>query len=150
MAQSFSRILVHLIFSTKHREPLIDTEIRHRLHAYVSGIIRESGGEALLVGGTADHVHALMTLPATRSISEMVRLIKANSTKWIHETHPDHADFGWQDGYAAFSVSESNVAKVAGYIAGQELHHRKMLFQEEYLGFLRKHGVAVDERYVLD
>lgn len=150
MSHTFTRTLVHVVFSTKDREPLIADSIRQRMHAYISGIIRESDGEAMLVNGTSDHVHILILLPPHRSIAEMVRLIKSNSSKWIHETYPEHGAFAWQTGYAAFSVSESNSAQVLGYIAAQEVQHRRVSFPEEYLGFLRKHGIAFDQQHIWD
>jgi len=119
------------------------------LHAYIAGIIRKVDGEALAINGTSDHVHAQILLPVSRSISEMVRLIKANSSKWLREEHRKQK-FGWQRGYAVFSVSESLEGRVREYINGQEKHHRKVGFQEEYIKFLQKHGVAYDERYVWD
>jgi REP element-mobilizing transposase RayT len=138
-----------LIFSTKDREPLIAETIRTELWAYMAGVIRESGGEALIVNGASDHAHVLMLLPTVRSVSEMVRLIKSNSSKWVRETARKSA-FAWQRGYAAFSVSQSNLQGVSKYIAEQEEHHRKKSFQEEYRGFLEKHGFAFDERYMWD
>ncbi len=150
MPYTYSRTLIHLIFSTKGREPSIAAEIRQRLHAYIAGVIRESGGEALLIGGTVDHVHILMLLSPMCSVAEIVRVIKTNSSKWLHDVHPEHAEFAWQTGYAVFSVSESNADKVAGYIASQEAHHHKVSFHDEYIGFLRKHGIVFDERYVWD
>lgn len=149
MPHTYSRILVHLIFSTKDREPVIDSEVRPKLWAYIAGIIRESGGGAISVNGAAEHVHAVFVLPARRSVSEMVRLVKSNSSKWMHETHR-RSGFGWQRGYAAFSVSQSVLPAVAEYIAEQEEHHRKKSFHEEYKGFLEKHGVSFDERYMWD
>ncbi len=149
MPHTYSRILIHLIFSTKNRAPVIERSFREKLFAYIAGIIRQSGGEAIAVNGAADHVHAFLILPMTRSISEMVRLIKSNSSKWVHDTHRKPA-FGWQRGYAAFSVSQSNLGRVGGYVDGQEEHHRKIPFQDEYLGFLRKHGIAFDAGFVWD
>lgn len=149
MAHTYSRVLLHVIFSTRKRDPLITTDVRGRLHAYMAGIIRRIDGEALAIGGTADHVHALLLLPVTRSISEMVRLIKANSSKWLREEHRKQK-FAWQRGYAVFSVSASLESRVREYVNGQEKHHRKVGFREEYIKFLQKHGVAYDERYVWD
>ncbi len=149
MPHTYSRILIHLIFSTKNREPLIESGFRAKLLAYIAGIIRESGGEAIGVNGTADHVHAFVVLPANRSVSEIVRLVKSNSSRWVHETHR-RPGFGWQRGYAAFSVSQSSLPTVVKYVVTQEEHHQKRSFQEEYLGFLKRHGIAFDERFVWD
>ncbi|MBI3871765.1 MAG: IS200/IS605 family transposase [candidate division Zixibacteria bacterium] len=150
MPQSHTQILIHAIFSTKNREPLILPPWRSRLFAYVAGIINESGGTTHLVNGTADHVHILLDLPRERSVSEMMRLAKTNSSKWIHEQFPAHRSFRWQNGYGAFSVSASAADRVKTYIARQEEHHRRKTFQEEYISFLKKHGISYDERYIWD
>ncbi len=148
MAHSCSNILVHLIFSTKNRLPLITAEIRDELFAYLGGIVRHMRGTALLINGTADHVHMLVRIPTDHSTAEMARIIKTNSSKWVHQKWPDHQDFAWQAGYGAFSVSASNVDAVTLYISGQEQHHHKRSFQEEFVAFLKKNGVAYDERYI--
>lgn len=140
MPQSYTKLIVHIIFSTKHREAKIVPEIRPRLHGYMRGIIEDCGGIVIVVNGMADHVHLLLVIPPERSVSEMVRLIKSNSSKWLHEQFPMLRHFGWQNGYSAFSVSESNLAAVRAYIASQEEHHRKRTFTEELSGFLKKHG----------
>ena len=149
MPHTYSRIIIHLIFSTKDRDPSIDPSLRHRLHAYVAGIVRESGGEAISVNGTADHLHALVAIPPSQSVSDLVRLMKSNSSKWFHEAHY-LKEFAWQRGFAAFGVSQSSLVTVASYIATQEEHHRSKTFQEEYLGFLKKHGSSFDERFMWD
>lgn len=148
MAHTYINLVVHVIYSTKDRHPHIDPDLRSRLSAYLGGVIRDIGGVPLIVNGTADHTHQLMSIAATRSIAEIVRLVKANSSKWVHETFPAKRGFAWQSGYGAFSVSQSNVDAVRQYIADQEEHHRTVTFQEEYLAFLRRHGIAFDERYV--
>ena len=148
MAHSLTHILIHAVFSTKGREPLIDRDLRVRLWAYLGGIIHECGGNVIAVGGTADHVHSLFTLTAAMSVADIMRLVKTNSSRWVHEAFPAHRSFAWQTGYGAFSVSPSNVERVKRYIANQEMHHRKTTFQEEYVHFLNRHGVAYDERYL--
>lgn len=148
MAHTFTNLLTHLIFSTKDRGPLIDAELKPSLLAYLGGIVREMRATALIINGTADHVHALVALPPSLSLSDLMRVLKTNSSKWVHETWVARSKFGWQTGFAAFSVSQSNVATVIEYIAQQEEHHRKVTFQEEYLAFLRKHKVDYDERYL--
>jgi putative transposase len=137
----------HLVFSTKERAPLITAEIRERVHAYLGGVIRGEGGVALDVGGTADHVHLLIGLKATHCLADVLRTLKGDSSRWIHdELHVPK--FEWQEGYGAFTVSSSNVAAVREYVRDQERHHRKRSFQEEYREFLTKHEIAFDERYL--
>ena len=138
---------VHVIFSTKHRRPVLKAEWRSRLHAYLGGAI--SGVEAVpvVIGGTEDHVHLLLGLRATHRIADMIREIKRGSSKWLNEAL-NISGFAWQSGYGAFSVSPSALDSVARYIAQQELHHRRRTFQEEYLEFLNKSGVVFDERYL--
>ncbi len=133
MAHSGANILLHLIFSTKRRQPLIKNEIRQDLFAYLGGIIREMGGTALIINGMADHVHMLVRIRPAQSTAEIVRVVKANSCRWVHEKWK--LSFAWQSGYGAFSVSESNVPAVSRYIADQEKHHEKKTFQEEYVAF---------------
>ena len=148
MAHTTSNLLMHVIFSTRQRRALIAPDIKPELCAYVGGIVRELRGVALIVNGTSDHVHMLVRMPTLCSVAEMVRVVKANSSRWVHEKWPNHRDFGWQIGYGAFSVSASNVNAVTKYIAEQEEHHRRKSFQEELLAFLQKNGVTYDERYL--
>ncbi len=148
MAHSFANLLTHVIFSTKDRQPLIDAELKPRLFAYLGGIVHELGGVALLINGPADHVHALVKLPHTLAVADAMRVIKTNSSRWVHETWPARRAFAWQAGYGAFSVSPSHVEAVRAYIAGQEEHHRRVTFQEEFVEFLRRHGIEYDERYI--
>lgn len=150
MAGSFTNLLYHLVFSTKQRQPLITPELKPELHKYIGGIIRGERGVLLEIGGIDDHVHILAKFRADASAAEMLRLIKANSSKWVNE-RPDRKErFEWQSGYSAFSLSESQVDPVRRYITGQEAHHRKMSFRDELIGLLKKHGIAYDERYLLD
>jgi REP element-mobilizing transposase RayT len=139
---------VHYIFSTKERFPFIDAELESRLWPYIGGIARENGMKALAIGGTHDHVHTLLSLPATLSMSKAIQLIKGGSSKWVHDQLPKYSKFGWQDGYGAFSVNVSQIKGVISYIGGQEEHHRKKTFEEEFIEFLDKHGVEYDARYV--
>jgi putative transposase len=148
MAHTASNIIVHLIFSTKQRLPLITPEIRDQLFAYLGGIVRQVRGVALMINGTADHVHMLIRFPTDYSTADMARTVKANSTKWLHEKWPDQRDFSWQTGYGAFSVSTSNIAAVSEYISSQEEHHKNRSFQDEFVAFLKKNGIAYDERYI--
>jgi putative transposase len=137
----------HIVFSTKHREARIATEWRDRLHAYLGGVARNSGAIPEIVGGVADHVHLLLGLTATVRLADLVRDIKAVSSKWVHEETGDRV-FAWQEGYGAFTVSPSHRGNVRSYIARQEEHHRKRTFQEEYLELLHRCGVDFDDRYL--
>lgn len=148
MSHTCGNILLHLIFSTKRRQALIRNDIRQDLFAYLGGIIREMRGTALIINGTADHVHMLVRIRPAQSTAEIVGVVKANSCRWVHEKWK--MTFAWQTGYGAFSVSESNVSAVSRYIAGQEKHHETRTFQDEYLTFLKKNNVAYDERYLWD
>jgi putative transposase len=148
MSQTAGNLLVHLVFSTKARQPLITPEIRSDLFAYLGGIIREMHGTALIINGTADHVHMLIRIRPVQSAAEVARVVKTNSSRWVREKW--NARFTWQTGYGAFSVSESNVPAVSSYIATQEEHHRKLTFQQEYVAFLKRNKVAYDERYIWD
>ena len=150
MPHTATNLLVHFIFSTKQRCALIRPEFEKDLYAYLGGIIRQIGGTALCINGTSDHVHLLIRLPAHHSLAEVARLIKTNSSRWIHERWPEHHLFAWQTGYGAFTVSESGLAAVRDYIASQQEHHKVRSFQEEFLAFLKKNGVTVDERYLWD
>ena len=150
MPQSLTNLIVHIIFSTKHREPFIDVDLKPHLNAYMAVVIKDLGGKAIIINGMPDHTHLLTYVPATVSISDLLRTVKANSSRWVKETYPDRHAFAWQSGYAAFSVSPSNKDEVRRYIDGQEQHHKTMSFQDEYRAFLRKHGVEFDERYVWD
>jgi putative transposase len=148
MSHTFGNILLHFIFSTQGRRPLIKQDLRADLFAYLGGIIREMDGTALIINGTTDHVHMLVRLRPVHSAAGIARTVKANSSRWVHEKW--ELNFAWQTGYGVFSVSESNVAAVTKYIAGQEEHHRKHSFQEEFVAFLKKNHVAYDERYIWD
>jgi len=146
MPHTLGNILLHIIFSTEGRRPLIKPDFRDDLFAYLGGIVREIKGTALIVNGTADHVHMLVRIRPAHSVAEVIRVIKANSSKWVRQKCT--RDFGWQTGYAVFSVSESGVLAVMKYISGQEEHHKKHSFQDELVAFLKKNHVAYDERYI--
>ncbi len=145
MGHTYTNILLHVVFSTKNRAPLITDGLRPELLAYLGGAVRDLGGTALLVNGTTDHVHGLLRLPSDLTIAECVRKVKANSSGWAHRTS-DPA-FAWQTGYAAFSVSESRASSVIAYIRTQQQHHQRHSFQDELRALLKKHGIAIDERY---
>jgi putative transposase len=142
---SFSSCLMHCVFATKERRPLIEPALQSRLWPYLGGIARENGMKALEVGGVSDHIHILLSLPATLAISKSVQLLKGNSSKWIHETFPEHRHFAWQEGYGAFSIGVSGVDDTVAYIRGQEEHHQKRSFREEVEVFLKKHGLEYDQ-----
>jgi putative transposase len=150
MAHTFTQLLTHVIFSTRNRIPQIDQEVRQRLFSYMCGIVSEVKGETMIVGGTADHVHLLVRMPPAVSVAEVLRLVKTNSSRWVHETWTARRNFGWQAGYGAFSVSQSNITTVMEYIANQEEHHRRMSFQEELIACLKKQGIEFDERYIFE
>jgi REP element-mobilizing transposase RayT len=150
MPQSFTCLHYHLVFSTKHREPTITPDIRPRLWEYLGGAVRSEGGVALLVGGTADHIHMLVTLRQQPALADLMRQIKTNSSAWVHETFPAAGGFWWQAGYGAFTVSHSAVGRVKEYIANQEGHHKRRTFQDEFRGLLARHGIEFDEKYLWD
>ena len=140
--------LMHCTFSTKERLPFIDSELEARLWPYMGGIARDNNMKALAIGGTNDHVHALLSLPATMTFAKAVQLIKGGSSKWIHDTFAKYKKFAWQEGYGAFSVSASQARRTIAYINNQKEHHRKRSFEEEFIELLDKHGVEYDRRYV--
>jgi len=148
MPSSYAALNYHLVFSTKNRVAHITSDIQERLYSYVGGIVRKEKGQLIAAGGIPDHVHFLMTLHPTIAVADLMRVVKANSSKWLHESFPSKAGFGWQDGYGAFTVSNSNIDQVKKYIADQEEHHRTMTFQEEFIVFLKKHNIPYDERYI--
>jgi putative transposase len=148
MSHSYVSNLMHCTFSTKDRYPFIDPDLESRLWPYLGGIAKENRMKALAIGGTADHVHALLSLPGMMSFAKAIQLIKGGSSKWIHDTFPNQKKFAWQEGYGAFSVSASQVPKTIAYINNQKEHHRKKTFQEEFLELLKKHGIEYDSRYV--
>jgi putative transposase len=150
MPHTTTNLLVHFIFSTKQRCALIKPDFEKDLHAYLGGIIRQIGGTALCINGTQDHVHLLVRVSANRSIADVARLIKTNSSRWVHERWPEYHLFAWQTGYGAFTVSESGANAVRDYISNQQEHHKARSFQEEFLAFLNKNGITVDEGYLWD
>ncbi len=149
MAQSLSKILLHIIFSTKDRYPFLnDTETRAQLHAYMAGICQQQKSPALLVGGVADHVHLLCRLNRTSCAADLVKETKRSSSLWIGEKGGILAKFAWQAGYGAFSIGQSQVDELIRYIRSQEAHHQRLSFQEEYREFLRRYEIEYDEQYV--
>jgi putative transposase len=151
MPQSFANVLLHIVFSTMHRKPYLNApQIRESLVGYIIGTLANIECQSLQTNCVDDHIHILCHISRTISIAKLVEQIKTSSSKWIKEEYPGLADFHWQAGYGAFSVSQSNVEQVKLYIINQEEHHRKMTFQEEFRELLRRHGLECDEKYVWD
>ena len=148
MANNYSSLFYHVVFSTKHRTAFLRPEIEASVWAYICGIARNHKLTTIQMGGVEDHIHALVMAPPVLAPCEIAKYLKGDSSKWIHETFADLQDFGWQDGYGAFTVSKSNVPTVVSYIQNQRGHHQTQSFQDEYREFLKKHGVEYDERYV--
>ena len=151
MPQSLAKILVHTVFSTKDRRPFLrDKVLRKELHCYLGGILTNRDCQPIIIGGVEDHVHILSTLSRTCEAAEMVKEIKRGSSLWIKTKASNLQDFAWQNGYGIFSIGFSQIAPVRDYIAGQEEHHRKVSFQDEFREFLKRYEVEFDERYVWD
>ena len=150
MATTLTNLLVHVVFSTKEREPHISDKYRERLYAYMGGIIRSEGADPLAIGGTADHIHFVAKIKSNHALADLVRKIKANSSKWINENQLSKGRFAWQNGYGGFSVSASQIEKVRSYIGNQAEHHKKKTFREELSEILAKHGVDFELKYLLD
>ena len=150
MARTLVKINIHLIFHIKSQGVKMQENDLDRIHAYIGGIINELGGIPIAVGGTNDHIHILTTLPKTIALSDFVRIIKTNSSKWLKQSNSDYTKFAWQEGYGAFSVSPSLIEKTTNYIRSQAEHHRKHTFQEEYKRFLDTYGIQYNERFVFE
>ena len=148
MAHTYTSLHYHCVFSTQGRRNSILEDKLSEVHAYMGGIVRNLKGMAIAIGGTANHAHLLISLPASMAPAEAVGKIKANLTGWVHESIPTMSDFCWQEGYGAFAVSRSQIDTVAKYIQNQAKHHETMTFEQEYLAFLKKHDIEYDERYV--
>lgn len=146
MSHTLTSVHVHAVFSTKERLPVIIPELKPQIFAYMGGILRELQCKPVIINGMADHVHMLIRLAAPLSISDCMRLVKTNSSRWALEK--GHRRFAWQTGFAGFSVSTSSLPQVTRYIREQEAHDRKFSFQDELRAMLRKHGIAFDERYL--
>ena len=142
---AFTSSLYHCVWSTKGRKPVLTSAIQKRLWPYLAGIARANRMSALAIGGVADHVHVLLSLPAILTISKAVQLLKGNSSKWLHEEFRELWSFNWQEGYGAFSIGISGANATKNYIANQAEHHRRKTFQEEFITFLKKHDLEYDE-----
>jgi REP-associated tyrosine transposase len=149
MSHSHVSNLTHVVFSTKGRRQRITRELEPRLWAYIGGIGRENRMNALAVGGVEDHIHVLLSIPATISISRAVQLFKGGSSRWIHETFPEQSEFEWQQGYGAFSIGAAGIKPTIAYIESQREHHQRRTFEEEFALFLQKNGIEFDGRYYL-
>jgi REP element-mobilizing transposase RayT len=150
MAQSLSNVLLHIVYSTKHRRPWIDREIEQELFKYLATVCNTLGCPSHGIGGADDHIHIACSLSRTVPISKLVQELKQDSSRWIKTKGVPLADFAWQSGYGAFSVGQSQLGDLRGYIATQREHHRRVTFQEEYRRICERYGVAIDERYVWD
>jgi len=150
MPQSLSSILIHLVFSTKNREPFITPAIESELHPYIATIFHNHKSPSLAIDGTRDHLHMLFVLGRTITIADLVEEVKTVSSKWIKTKGREFRNFHWQKGYGAFSIGQSNVAALKRYIRGQKQHHRRVTFEDEYRNFLERYEIEFDERYVLD
>jgi putative transposase len=152
MSQSLSNVIVHIIYSTKNRQPwLKDASLREELFAYNAAVLKnEVDSPAILINGVEDHIHILCRLSRKFAIMDVIKASKTETSKWIKKRDPTLKEFQWQGGYGIFSVSQSNVEQVKRYIAGQEEHHRKSTFKDEFREFCRRHGIEIDERYVWD
>lgn len=150
MANTYTNLLYHIVFSTKNRRPLIREDMREDLYSYIGGIVRGERGTLLEIGDMPDHLHILTSFKADTAVATMLRRIKANSSGWVNKRPGSRTRFAWQTGYAAFTVSQSQVVKVRRYIQNQPRHHRRKTFKEEFIELLRKHNVDFDEQYLWD
>jgi putative transposase len=148
MSHTYIAMLVHCVFATRNRRKLISEEVQPKLWPFVGGIARKNGFKALVVGGTEDHLHVLLSLPATIPLARAVQLLKGASSHWMNETQKTR--FAWQEGYGAFTIGISQKPGTIAYIQSQREHHKKRDFREEFLAFLKKHGVEYDPRYVCE
>jgi len=147
---TYSSILLHVVFSTKERRPLIRDSFQERLYKYMAGIAKKEFGHAIQIGGVEDHIHGLIRLRTDVSVAEAMRKWKSLSSGWVNETIKSTDRFAWQTGYAAFSVSKSNSPTVQRYILNQREHHKKRDFKDEFLTLLRRHEIEFDPKYVWD
>lgn len=148
MSHAYVSNLMHCTFSTKERCPFIDAGLESRLWPYIGGIANENRMKPLAIGGTADHLHALLSIPGMMSFAKAVQLIKGGSSKWVHDTFSEQRKFAWQEGYGAFSVSVSQTSETIAYINNQKEHHRRKSFEEEFIELLNRHAVDYDSRHV--
>jgi len=145
---SYTCLHYHIVFSTKDRRPLLSPDLLGRTCQYIGGIARNLGCRVMRGNGVADHVHLAASIHPSVAVADFVKTIKSNSTGWVHETFSERSDFGWQEGYSAFTVSKSNLPRVVAYIENQQAHHKRVSFQEELATLLERHEVEFDERYL--
>ncbi|MCL4743043.1 MAG: IS200/IS605 family transposase [Phycisphaerales bacterium] len=150
MPGTYSQILLHLVFSTKRREPWITQDVAERLYPYMGGIVRAEKGVLYDIGGIEDHIHLYLRWRPDATVSDLMRTVKARSSKWVHDAFPSLGAFAWQEGYSVFTVSKSQEGAVKAYIAGQREHHEREDFRSELIRLLRLHGIEFDERYVFE
>ena len=150
MANTYHQLYIQVVFAVKYREAVIDNEWKSTLFGVIGNLINETGCKAIIVNGVEDHVHCFLGLKPVVSISELMKTVKAKSSKYINDNHLTKLRFEWQEGYGAFSYSHSQINTVYKYIANQEEHHKKQTFRKEYLEFLDKFEVPFDERYVFE
>ena len=150
MASTFSQIYIHLVFSVKHREALIDKEMKDELLKFIAGIFGKKNHKLLAINAMPDHIHIFFDMNPDVRLMDLVREIKANSSRFIHSAFPGKIKFQWQEGYGAFSYAQSQKKIVINYIMNQEEHHRKRSFRDEYIEFLKRYEITYDERYIFD
>lgn len=150
MPQSLSSILIHLVFSTKNRQPWITETIESDLYRYLGGIFRSRKCPSLIIGGDKDHIHSLFSLSRICTVAKLVEELKSSSSKWIKERGPEFWNFHWQDGYGAFSIGQSGIDDLIRYIANQKNHHRQTSYQDEFRSLCQKYNIEIDERYIWD
>jgi REP element-mobilizing transposase RayT len=150
MANTFTSLHYHIVFSTKNREPLVTRDIEQRVWEFLGGIARQNKMKALRVGGMEDHIHMLVGAPPTIAPFRIARLVKGGSSGWIKAAFPHLRKFSWQDGYGGFTVSKSHVPEVSDYIDNQRKHHSNRSFKQEFLGLLKKHDIEYDLKHVFD
>jgi putative transposase len=148
MANSFLSFQIHLVFSTKNRERWLNQTIEDTVWSYSAGIIRTHSGKAIQIGGVEDHIHILLSMPATIALSDFVKRIKGESSKWISAQWPHMREFRWQDGYGAFTIGQSQIADTIAYIRNQRQHHQHKTFEQEYRSFLHVHNIECEEKYI--
>ena len=148
MANTYTALHYHIVFSTKDREPWITPAIENRVWTYLAGIATQQGMAARTIGGLDDHIHLVIDIPPTLVLSKAVQLLKGSSSRWIRQTFPDLETFRWQDGYGAFTVSVSALPTTVAYVEQQRITHQKRTFQDEFRALLQRHGIAYDERYL--
>lgn len=148
MANTYTQIHIHFVFAVKYRKAMVHKNWKDELFKYISGIIKNNNHKLLAINGVSDHIHILIGIRPVQSISELMKSVKQNSSKWINENKFTNSHFEWQEGYGAFSYSKSQLDAVIAYIENQEQHHKKKTFREEYINFLEKFEVNYDEKFI--